>query len=69
MPTTRNRSLTELQLWGNHISAEGGVAIAKALERNRSLATLVLMHNNLNESSASILRDAVRGRQGTNLML
>jgi hypothetical protein len=45
------------------------MAIAKALERNRSLATLVLMHNNLNESSASILRDAVRGRQGTNLML
>jgi len=61
-------SLAELFLTENKIGDEGANAIAKAIPTNSSLTTLSLGRNNIGDAAKQSLRDAVRGRQGFDLL-
>ena len=61
--------LTDLDLRYNSIGAEGAKALAKALSVNRVLNTLDVELNELGEEGEQALRDAVKGRDGFELLV
>ena len=55
-----NATMTDLNLAGNEIGADGGIAIGKALGVNASLTTLNLADNRLDETTKDALRNAAK---------
>ena len=53
-----NKSLTELNLYGNSIGDAGAVALVEALKVNKSLTRLYLNSNSISSAGAGKLRTA-----------
>ena len=62
-----NAVLTNLNLRGNSIRAEGAKAIGEALAVNGVLKSIDLRYNRLGDEGERVIRDAVSGRVGFEL--
>ena len=65
-----NATVEELSLWKCGIGDDGAAALAEALRANTSLTKLNLMCNDgIGEQGKQLLRNAVAGRQGFDLLV
>jgi len=64
-----NTTLTTLSLGSNKIGSAGGAAIAKALKVNTTLKLLDLIGNDLDGKAKQMVRAAVEGREGFELII
>jgi len=64
-----NEVLTNLVLYNNNVGDKGAAALASALRVNGVLTTLNLHLNNLGDEGKGVIRDAVSGRVGFELII
>ena len=68
-PNGKAAVLTSLNLFYNNLGPEGGVAMAKALEVNAVLKKCDLRYNGMGEEAKAALREAVKGKEGFELLM
>ena len=62
-------SLTSINLYDNHLGAEGAKALAPAIRDSPSLTRVDVRYNGLGMQDKDVLRKAVEGRSGFELLL
>ena len=66
--TNPTAGYTELNLWGNNLGPEGGVAIGQSLQINNTLEKLYLVGNKLgNEGAVAVIRGIAVNNQNTRI--
>ena len=69
MPTLISLSCVQLNLSSNLLFPEGAKALAPGLAASASLTKLDIQYNELSEEGEAVLRKAVEGRSGFELVL